>query len=68
MLRNNNFDERNTCYDESYHDGGHIADRNVAMRMLQRNYPLDDISDITGLTKEKLFELHERVRIKAQNA
>ena len=55
-------------YDERSHDGRHIINREIAMRMLKRDYPLDDISDITSLTQEKLFELHERMRIGAQKA
>ena len=62
------FNEWNIRYDESSHDGRHIAHLDIALRILKTDYPLDKVARNTHLTPEKLFEVHERVRTKAQKA
>ncbi|MBR4742032.1 MAG: hypothetical protein IK079_03960 [Desulfovibrio sp.] len=59
---------RSRGHDEGYHNGGHIADLDIAMRMLKYGCPLDQVARITELTPEKVFELQERVRTSALKA
>ena len=61
-------EEQTRAYDESYHEGGHIAHLDIAIRMLKDDWPLDKVARYTDLTQEKLFELRERVRTRAQKA
>ena len=59
---------RSRGFDEGYDNSGHITDLNIAMRMLKYGCPLDQVARCTELIEEKVFELQERVRIRAQKA
>ena len=46
---------------EAFEDGIQQKAQEDAIRMLKKNYPITDISDITGLTTEKIMELQESI-------
>ncbi len=51
--------ERQRTYD--FENGKEAKAIEAATNMLKKNYPVDDIAEITGLSLQKVLELQENV-------